>query len=196
MPLLDHFHPPLSVGRHWESFLARWTVAVADGLNESLLPAGYFAEIEAGFPAGYGVRVFAAEAEPTLVAAVELVSPANKDAERARHAFAARCASYLQQGTGLVVVDIVTSQPANMHDELTRLLGWGGGSREIGDPPLEAVGYRPAHREGSDVIDVWPYPLAVGEPLVVVPLALSGAGCMPLDLEASYTAARRRSRLE
>jgi hypothetical protein len=24
MPLLDHFHPPLSTERHWESFYAAW----------------------------------------------------------------------------------------------------------------------------------------------------------------------------
>ena len=26
MPLLDHFHPPLSDERHWESFHAAWAV--------------------------------------------------------------------------------------------------------------------------------------------------------------------------
>ena len=44
MPLLDHFHPPLSNTRHWESFHARWAAAIADALNEDLLPPGYFAE--------------------------------------------------------------------------------------------------------------------------------------------------------
>jgi Protein of unknown function (DUF4058) len=44
MPLLDHFHPPLSPRRHWESFHVNWAGAIADTLNESLLPEGYFAE--------------------------------------------------------------------------------------------------------------------------------------------------------
>ena len=44
MPLLDHFHPPLSQRRHWESFHAAWATALADSLNEGLLPEGYFAE--------------------------------------------------------------------------------------------------------------------------------------------------------
>src|SRR6516162_7916351 len=43
MPLLDHFRPPLSQERHWESFHAAWSGALADALNE-LLPPGYFAE--------------------------------------------------------------------------------------------------------------------------------------------------------
>ena len=38
MQLLDHFHPPLSMVRHWESFHARWAAAIADVLNDELLP--------------------------------------------------------------------------------------------------------------------------------------------------------------
>src|ERR671931_385206 len=44
MPLLDHFHAPLAPRRHWESFHVNWAGAIADALNESLLPEGYFAE--------------------------------------------------------------------------------------------------------------------------------------------------------
>src|SRR3954447_2083721 len=43
MPLMDHFHPPLSPRRHWESFHVNWAGAIADALNEQL-PEGYFAE--------------------------------------------------------------------------------------------------------------------------------------------------------
>ena len=43
MPLLDHFHPPLSLERRWESFHAAWSGSLADALNRTL-PAGYFAE--------------------------------------------------------------------------------------------------------------------------------------------------------
>ena len=46
MPLLDHFHPPLSVERRWESFHARWAAAIADALNDGRLPARYFAEMQ------------------------------------------------------------------------------------------------------------------------------------------------------
>ena len=43
MPLLDHFRPPLSQERHWESFHASWAGSIADALNR-VLPEGYFAE--------------------------------------------------------------------------------------------------------------------------------------------------------
>src|ERR1700682_2029492 len=41
MPLLDHFHAPLFPRRHWESFHVNWAGAMADALNERLLPEGY-----------------------------------------------------------------------------------------------------------------------------------------------------------
>lgn len=45
MPLLDHFHPPLFPVHSCESFHARWAVAIADALNDTLLPR-YFAETQ------------------------------------------------------------------------------------------------------------------------------------------------------
>jgi hypothetical protein len=44
-------------------------------------------------------------------------------------------------------------------------------------------------------IEVWPVPLAVGQPLPVLPLALNAELCLPLDLEATYIAACQRRRL-
>jgi hypothetical protein len=43
VPLLDHFHPPLSERRPWESFHATWATAIADILNCGVLPSGYIA---------------------------------------------------------------------------------------------------------------------------------------------------------
>lgn len=44
MPLPDHFRPPLFPRPYWESFPVTWAGAMADALNEDLLPAGYFTE--------------------------------------------------------------------------------------------------------------------------------------------------------
>src|SRR5580704_17124549 len=44
MPLLDHFHPPLSAERRWESFHSSWATRIADALTESWLPPNYIAE--------------------------------------------------------------------------------------------------------------------------------------------------------
>ena len=45
MPLLDHFHPPLSERRHWHSFHNSWATYLSSQIN-ALLPAGYFAMAE------------------------------------------------------------------------------------------------------------------------------------------------------
>src|SRR5437763_13736899 len=45
MPLLDHFHPPISQRQPWESFHTRWAVAIADHLNR-ILPRRYAAEVQ------------------------------------------------------------------------------------------------------------------------------------------------------
>jgi len=56
------------------------------------------------FPDSMEVLVFRTEAGPTLVVAIELVSPGSKDRKAHRRAFAAKCSSYLQQGIGLMFI--------------------------------------------------------------------------------------------
>src|ERR1700681_1149909 len=45
-----------------------------------------------------------------MVAAIELVSPRNKDRPAARRQFAAKCAAYLQAGVAGVVIDVVNGR--------------------------------------------------------------------------------------
>jgi hypothetical protein len=60
-----------------------------------------------------------------LVGAIELVSPADKDRDSTREAFVSKCASYLQQGIGLVIIDVVTTRKANLHNQLMHRLSEG-----------------------------------------------------------------------
>lgn len=145
------------------------------------------------FPDDFEVQVFSSATGPVLVAAIELVSPANKDRPETRRAFAAKCAAYLR-GIGVIVVDIVTSRHANLHDELMTLLGQD--SFVFPTPaPLYATAYRPAHRQDKNEIDLWREPLSVGGLLPTLPLAVRGLGSLPIDLEATYMEARKRGRI-
>lgn len=255
MPLLDHFHPPLYTERHWESFHARWSAAIADGLN-ARLPRRYFAEqqthvgsrveidvatfdyaarrprsrvslpdgpdvgggtavlveeplldappapvaaVAAVYPDSVEVLVYSSDAGPTLVAAVELVSPGNKDRPEARQAFVAKCATYLRSGVGVAVIDIVTNRRANLHNELLAFLGHAGVAA-LPEPGLFASAYRPARNpresdEPADRIEVWTADVAVGGPLPRIYLPLDNRQFIALDLEATYTEARVRTRL-
>jgi hypothetical protein len=158
-------------------------------------PPAPVAVLPAVFPDDFEVHVFRHEGGPTLVAAIELVSPGNKDRDETRRAFAAKCAAYLQRGIGLMVVDIVTSRHANLHDELMALCGHGQGFTFPTPTPLYATAYRPAHRDERNEIDLWRESLALGQPLPTLPLAVRGLGCLPIDLEGTYMEARRRGRI-
>jgi hypothetical protein len=193
MPLMDHFHPPLHPRRHWESFHVTWAGAIADVLNETLLPGGYFAEEHTRFPDRYEVRV--SDGGARLVAAIELVSPANKDREAHRRAFATKCAGYLGQGVAVIVVDVVTSRSGNLHADILQLLGRAADTGLTEGAELYAVAYRPVVREQASIIEIWPAALAVGSDLPTLPLALNAELCLPIDLEATYTTACNRRRL-
>ena len=77
-----------------------------------------------------------------LVAAIELVSEANKDRPSHRRTFATKCASYLQRGVSVVVIDVVTSQAANLHAELIELLHLTDAFEWVSPSGLSAVCYR------------------------------------------------------
>ncbi|MCI0462259.1 MAG: hypothetical protein L0Z62_35345 [Gemmataceae bacterium] len=132
------------------------------------------------------VQVFNREGWRRLAAVVKFVTPPDKDHDSRRRAFASRCASYLQQSIGLVVVDVVTTYPANLHHELLRLLGK---SEPLNTPALAGlyvVAYRT--RVGADQtrLEAWEELLALGSPLPVLPVWISPEIAVPLDLERSY----------
>jgi hypothetical protein len=149
----------------------------------------------AAFPDTFEVRVIDTEAGSRLAAAIELVSPANKDRPEHRRALAVKCASYLCQGISLILVDVVTSRAANLHDEIVRLLSNGGPFLFPAGPSLYATAYRPIRRDTAEQTEVWLAPLAVGGPLPVLPLAFTAELCLPIDLEATYLEACRKLRL-
>ncbi|MFL5241697.1 MAG: DUF4058 domain-containing protein [Gemmataceae bacterium] len=144
--------------------------AVAAIPARAYAPPAVSFEMPAIFPDSLEVLVYSGEAGPTLVAAVELVSTGNKDREDYRQSFAAKCATYLQQGIGLVIADIVTNRQANLHNELVDLLG---GSEDHRLPPgaLYATGYRPVRRPNVEKIQVWAAELRLGQRLPELPLA-------------------------
>ncbi len=153
------------------------------------------ATISAVFLDTFEVRILSTDAGPKLVAAIELVSPGNKDRAAERRAFAAKCASYLSQGIGLIVVDIVTNRRANLHNEILQLMDAADAARLAPEVSLYAVAYRPLRREGKDEIDVWRAPLALGRPLPTLPLSLRADLVIPVDFEATYAEACTRKRL-
>jgi hypothetical protein len=142
------------------------------------------------------VEVLSAEGGRTLVAAIELVSPGNKDRPAKRRLFAAKCATYLSRGVGLVIIDVVTSRQGNLHNELADLLVLDAAFRMPAGQSLYAVAYRPLRVADSEKVEAWLTALAVGQPLPAVPLSLGAELCVPVDPEAAYREACRRRRVD
>jgi hypothetical protein len=151
--------------------------------------------LPAVFPDDIEVHVRDERDDARLVAVVELVSPRNKDRTESRRAFAAKGVAYLERGIGLVMADIVTSRQGNLHNELVGVLNLGDSFTMPAEASLYAVAYRPARRDESNQIDVWPTALSVGGSLPLLPLAVRGFRAVPLDLETTYADACQRSRL-
>jgi hypothetical protein len=151
--------------------------------------------IPAIFPDDLEVQVLDEVEDGRVVAVVELVSPRNKDRAESRRAFGAKCAAYLQRGIGVVTVDTVTSRQFNLHNDFVQVMALEERFALPAEVLLSAIAYRPARREATNEIDIWAVPLTVGGTLPVLPLAIKGSRAVPLDLEATYTNARQRSRL-
>jgi hypothetical protein len=124
---------------------------------------------------------------PQLRAAIELVSPSNKDRPSERRAFASKCAGYLRRGIAVVIVDVVTERSANLHAEILRAVESNGASVWESPTQLYAVSYRSVVRAGAPRLEAWPTELRLAAPLPELPMWLEVDLCVPLRLEESYT---------
>ncbi len=130
-----------------------------------------------------------------LVAAVELVSPANKDRPTSRRAFAAKCAAYLQQEVSVIVIDVVSERRDSLHAALMELLGLEGEPATALAAELYAVAYRSRGRGEAPRLEMWPHALSVGGAMPVLPLWIGPDLAVPLDLEATYAATCKALRM-
>ncbi len=164
-------------------------VALATAPTSVWAPPSPSMTTELCFPDEIEVQIFRQEGGSTLVAALELISPGNKDRREHRTAFAAKCLSYLTQNVGLIMIDVVTSRNANLHNELVDLMGTGEDIHYTPDSGLYAVSYRPWKSEERKAVDLWTEELRVEHSLPTLPLSLGDIGCAPADLELTYTEA-------
>jgi hypothetical protein len=135
----------------------------------------------------YEVRVYDARHGRRLVAAIELVSPANKDRPESRRAFVAKVAALLQRDVCVSVVDVVTLRQFNLYADLLALIGRPDLAAGAEGTFLYAVTLRGRKRvRGRPLLDTWFYPLGLGQALPVLPDWLDADLGVFLDLEKSY----------
>jgi hypothetical protein len=143
----------------------------------------------------YEVRVYDTETGERLVAAVEIVSPANKDRPEHRRAFVAKCAALLQEGVCVAIVDFVTTRTSNLYRQLMEFLGQPDSSFLDDAPSLYAVALRWTNKADQWILETWVNPLVLGRPLPTLPLWLAEDFSVPLELEPSYEETRRILRI-
>jgi hypothetical protein len=134
----------------------------------------------------YEVRVFDERRRSRLVAAVEIVSPANKDRPAHRRAFVRKCAGLLREGVSVTVVDIVTTRTTSLYEELLDEIGLSDPALSPEAPAIYAAVCRLARPEEEWRLEAWLTPLTLGTPLPTTPLWITADLAVPLDLEASY----------
>lgn len=133
-----------------------------------------------------------------LIAAVEPVSPRNKDRADAKETYTNRYLGYLRLGVHLMLVDVLPRpKKFSFSDAITGALG-------LDVPPLPppfAAVYRvgevvPVKDDMGTLVDLWRRPMQVGQPLPTLPLPLSVHQAVTIDLEETYQRAAKRAYLE
>lgn len=134
----------------------------------------------------YEVRIFDAKRGRHLVAAIEIVSPANKDRPDYRSIFVSKCAALVVKGVAVSIVDLVTVRHFNLYSDLLTLIGHSDPT--LDDPPsgIYAASCRWTRKDNRTILQAWYNKLVVGQPLPTLPLWLGRDRVVPLELEQSY----------
>ncbi len=131
----------------------------------------------------YAIEIYDESRGRTLVAAIELVSPANKDRPEHRRAFAAKCASLLKRCVCVSLVDLVTNRDFNLYRETLEQLGQ---TIDAESSPVYAATSRYRTVDQRLRFESWAYPLAIGQRLPNLPIWLANDLVVGLDLDAAY----------
>ena len=143
----------------------------------------------------YEVLIYDQSRGRILVAAVEIVSPANKDRPENRRAFVTKCAALLQKRVCVSIVDLVTTRQFNLYADLLDLIGQKDPALGSSPPSIYAATCRGRKARQRPCLEIWSYPLVVGHALPTLPIWLEEDLAVSLDLEASYEETCRALRI-
>jgi Protein of unknown function (DUF4058) len=207
MPIHDRSQVAAGLFHHFHQC---WTVAICEALNAGRLPQGYSALIEqsgagihpdgvthdrsassdrASDEAGYAAkanRIAIHHRLGNVIADIEVLSPGNKNSRHAIRAFVEKTLDFLHQGVNLLIIDLFP--PSRRDPQGIHKVIWD----EIREEPFEL----PSDKQFTLVTytagtmkRAYVEPIAVGEPLPVMPLLLDSDTDILAPLEAAYLAA-------
>ena len=149
-------------------------------------------ETEFPEPSEYEVRIYTQD-EYRLVAAIELVSPSNKDRPENRQTFVNTCEAMLKKGVCVTIVDLVTTRVPNLYGELLDELG--APRTAVANSLIYATTCRGERSGLRWRLVAWEHELAVGGVMPTLPIWLSKDVLVPLELEATYEDSCRALRI-
>ena len=143
----------------------------------------------------YEVRIYESRRNRRLVAAIEIVSPSNKDRPESRGTFVSKVAALLKRDICVSIVDVVSTIDWNLYAELMGFLE--SVDPDLGDEPpsVYAVSMRMRYEGDRRLMDSWYHPLIMGQPLPTLPVWLKETQAVSLALEASYEETCRALRI-
>jgi hypothetical protein len=143
----------------------------------------------------YRVRIFDSRRTRRLVAAIEILSPSNKDRPESRGMVVSKVAELLKQDICVSLVDVVSTSGFNLYAELLGFLDADDPVLGEEPPPMYAVTLRMRPEGSHRVMDCWYHPLVLGQALPTLPIWLNLKHAVPLILESSYEETCRTLRI-
>jgi hypothetical protein len=212
VPLRDHFRSPVDDVHSWDELHGMWPMMIVRKVVETL-PEPYFAApgvhlgtlyevdlasyrrpvaedsiLEPRLPKQdvYEVRIYDSRRNRQLVAAIEIISPSNKDRPQNRAAFVSKVATLLRNDICVSIVDVVSTYDFNLYAELLSFLQSVDPALGSEPPPMYAATLRMRYEDRRRMMDNWYHPLSIGQPLPTLPIWLKETWAISLDLETSY----------
>jgi|SRR5579872_2873533 len=193
MPVHNWLPVPIGLYHH---FHQSWAVILEEGLNNGVLPPGYFALVDQRAIAHYVTQqthreVFASRANRVavrnslgeLAALIEIVSPGNKNSKHAIRAFVFKTTEFIANGANLLVIDLFPPTPRDPHGIHKAI--WD----ELHEEPFELPKDKrlTVAAYSADVpITAYVEPIGVDDSLPGMPLYLEPGNYIPVPLEETY----------
>lgn len=132
-------------------------------------------------------RIVIRHRQGQLVAAIEIVSPGNKDSRHGIGAFVTKVVDFLRNGIHMLLIDPFPPGPRDphgIHPLIWEEVADTPSETQPTDKPLTVVSY-----DAGDDLTAYVEPLSVGAPLPDLPLFLSPGWYINIPLERIYAAA-------
>ncbi len=163
-------------------------VAVTNGTHSSTTAASREPDWESAVATLEEDAIVQVEKDGRLVAALELVSPRNKDRPASREQYANRYVAYLRAGVHLMLVD-VHRRPIDFGFSQSIAAALQSDSPSLPAPAVVSYRVGATAATGGRMLGIWKRSLAVDQELPTMPLALGDELIVDVELESTYSRA-------